>query len=539
MNEFSTSLDPKILASLVRSADNPQALNLGVEREFNLITRLERSLQGEQEQRLALISGDQILTARQLQERLNQAGNFLRAHQVGIERRLAILVKEAADFIPLFLGAIKIGVIPVPLPPNLRSHEWRYLLDESRPALAVVDPQYYLEINQLCRELPWKTEVIPTSPLPQAADTSFQEELVESSSDLAPANTITDDIAFWVYTQGTSGFPKATLHLQRAPLYSCASFADQILQLTAQDVLFSTSPLHSSQGIMEKIFFPLYSSTPIIASDEEVEPAQLLELINRHQPSVFFSTPPVYHGLLQALEQEHEPAVFANLRACVSTNQALPLATQLNWQKYFQLEIINALTSTEALYAYITNRPGETKIGSLGKVAPGYVVRLEDKYGLPVAPGQIGNLLVLGGSTTIGYWAKPKRNAKLLFGPWLDTGDKCIVDEEGYYFFSGKREDMILIDERWISPRDVEANLLSLPEVAQAAVVNAIDQNDKTCLRAYIVLKPNLEPSAEMAATLKVKANADQPAHLHIRWLDFVPDLPRSSNGKLQRYKLR
>ena len=130
MNEFSTSLDPKILASLVRSADNPQALNLGVEREFNLITRLERSLQGEQEQRLALISGDQILTARQLQERLNQAGNFLRAHQVGIERRLAILVKEAADFIPLFLGAIKIGVIPVPLPPNLRSHEWRYLLDE-------------------------------------------------------------------------------------------------------------------------------------------------------------------------------------------------------------------------------------------------------------------------------------------------------------------------------------------------------------------------------------------------------------------------
>ena len=522
-----------------RSFDNPQALSLNIAREFNIADFLMKAAVAENGDNIAIVSPRQIITFNQLVALVNQAGNFLLKHKVSIERRVLLMLKDSTDFVSLFLASIKLGAVPVALPTQLQRHELRYLLDESRAAVAIVDPEDFLTVRELCKELPWRTEVISAQPSEVSGGVSMPEERQEQNSELAAAATTCDDTAFWVYTQGSAGFPKATMHSHRSPLYASQSYAKEVLNLDENDIIISTSALHSSQGLMERIFFPLLSHASIVMLEEKLSGAELLEKMRTHKATVIFSSPDIYSQILQDAESQHESVSLPSLRACISTNQPLTLATQISWKKKFDLDIINALSSTEELYAYITNRPGQLRAGSLGQAAPGYSIRLEDKNGLHVAPGQIGNLLVYGGSTMLGFWNKHKKTTRALIGPWLDTGDKCIMDEDGYYYFAGKREDMMLIDDHWVSPSDVEQNLLNLPEVAQAAVVSAIDNNDKMRLRAYIVLEPNIEPSGEMATALRLRANKNQPLHMQIKWIDFVPDLPRSNTGKLQRYRLR
>lgn len=532
------SIDKNLVGS-TRGFDNPRALSLNITREFNVADYLLQAAVSENGSNIAIVAPEHILTFNQLSALVNQAGNFLLKHKVSIERRVLLMLKNSADFVSLFLAAIKIGAVPVALPTQLQRHELRYLLDESRAAVAIVDPDDFLTVRELCKELPWKTEVISAQPSELSGGASMQEERQEQSSELVAAATTSDDTAFWVYTQGSAGFPKATMHSHRSPLYASISYAKEVLNLDENDIIISTSPLYSSQGLMERIFFPLFSRSSIVMLEKALAGAELLEKMRTHKTTVVFSSPEIYAKILKDAESQHESVSLPNLRACISTNQPLTLAMQISWKKKFDLDIINALSSTEELYAYITNRPGQVRAGSLGQAAPGYSIRLEDKNGLHVGPGQIGNLLVYGGSTMIGFWNKHKKTTRALIGPWLDTGDKCIMDEDGYYYFAGKREDMMLIEDHWVSPGDVEQNLISLPEVAQAAVVSAVDNNDKMRLRAYIVLCPNIEPSGEMATTLRIKANKNQPIHMQIKWIDFVPDLPRSSTGKLQRYRLR
>ena len=529
----------RFTAPTLRSLDNPQALSLNISREFNIAVHLMNLALKRDSEHIAVVDGEQIITFKQLNTLSNKAGNFLRKHGVHIEQRVIFMLKSGLDYIALFLGAIKIGAVPVTIPPNLQRHELRYLLDESRGAVAVVNTRDFLTVSEICQELPWHTDIIPDSPMTEANVLSFPEESKEADDTLVPAPTNTDDIAFWAYTQGVVSFHKAAMHMQRAPLYSCMSYAQGVLNLDENDIILSTSPFYTSQGLMERIFFPIYSGASVIMAPQEASGLDLLNILRTHKVTVLFSTPDVYNNILKEAAEKHEATSLPSLRACVSTAQTLPLSTQLNWKKSFDIDILNALSSTEELYAFITNRPGHSRAGSVGQAAPGYAIRLEDKDGFQVPPGQVGNLLVYGGSTMAGFWNKRKKSTHVLLGPWLDTGDKCMVDEDGYYYFAGKRDDMIFIDDHWIAPSEVEQNLLSLPEVAQAAVLGATDSHDRVHLRAYIVLKPNLEPSNDMANSLRIKANANQPTHMQIKWFDFVPNLPRSSNGRLQRYKLR
>ncbi|MGM9993089.1 MAG: AMP-binding protein [Candidatus Bruticola sp.] len=522
-----------------RGFDNPQALSLSIPREFNIADHLLQQAVSKNGESIAIVSPRQIVTFNKLAALVNQTGNFLLNHKVGIERRVLLMVKDGIRFASLFLAAIKIGAIPVALPAQLQRHELRYLLDESRAAVAIIDPDDFLTVRELCRELPWKTEVISSVSTEASGGSSMEEERQELSTNLVPAPTTCDDTAFWVYTQGLAGFPKATMHMHRSPLYASASYAHEVLNMDENDIILSTSPLYSCQGIMERIFFPLYSRSSIVMLENELSGSELLDKMRTHKATILFSSPDIYAKILKSAENQHESVSLPNLRACISTNQILTLATQINWRKKFDIDIINALSSTEELYAYITNRPNCVRAGSLGQAAPGYTIRLEDKNGLQIAPGQIGNLMVYGGSTMIGFWNKQKKTNKVLIGPWLDTSDKCIMDEDGFYYFAGKREDMMFIEDHWVSPGDVEQNLLNQPEIAQAAVVSTVDKNDKMRLRAYVVLRPNLEPSGEMATSLRLKANQNQPLHMQIKWIDFVPDLPRSNTGKVQRYKLR
>lgn len=524
--------------ALVRPQDNPFALQLDIGKQYNASSLLN-SINEQRSLKTALIAGSRIITFGQLRTMISQAGNVLASRGASMERRVAILTDDGLDFIIVFMAAVKIGAVPVPLPSCLKQHELRYILDETRAAAAIVSSRNYMVVKEICGELPWKTEVIVFEPAPGAGTSSMREKCQEAPQTLNTAPTLADDTAFWVYTQGTSGFPKAVMHTHRAPLYSCKSYADGVIGLTEDDVILSTSPLHSSTGIVEKIFFPLYSGAAQIITDSNISGAKLIETVNTHKVTVLFSSPEVYRRVLETAEDLPSSITMPSLRFCVSTGSPLDLPLQVAWNKRFKLPLLNGMSSAESLYIYLTNYPGEIRGGSMGRPAPGFQVRVEDKNGAPVQAGQVGDIFVSGGSTMTGYWNNRRKNFRALFGSWLCTGDKCTFDDDGFCFFSGRHGEVMMINGQWVSPGDVEKNLTALPEVAQAAVVSALDKEDQAKIRAYVVLKPEYEPSSETASDIRIKANADQPLHMQVKWVEFVPDLPRSQTGRLQRYRLK
>lgn len=520
----------------VRDFNNPAAINLNIQREFNLTEHLMNTALEKYPENIAFIAKDRTVTFSQLDSLINQAGQYLLRHKVSVERRVVLMLSDPLSFIILFLGAVKIGAVPVALPHNFREHELRYLLDDTRAALVITDPDFYLNIKNICQELPWKTEVTVSQPI-VSAESSLQEELTECETELSAAATTADDSAFWLYTQGGSGFPKATVHMHRAPLYVCSSYARELLKITEDDVIFSTSSLFNNLGIMEKIFFPLaFGAAAILFQGQTSE--EILESLHVHKPTLMFASPEIYADILEHTD-EYLEYPLDSLRLCISTGRILPIAVQAGWAKSFGLDILNGLSSTEELYIFISQRPECIKIGSVGLPVPGYSVRIEDKDGLPSEMGQIGDLLVCGGSTAKEFWNKRKKTARSILGNWLDTGDKCLIDEEGFCFFAGRRDDMFFINKQWVSPVDIERLLGELPQVEQAAVVSAVDADSKLKLRAFIVLAKNYEPSSETAKEIKIQYNPRQPVHMQIKWIEFVPKLPKSTNGKLQRYKLR
>ncbi|MBQ7529333.1 benzoate-CoA ligase family protein [bacterium] len=522
----------------VRGNDNPNAINLGITREFNLTGHLLSKALEEWPENIAIVAPGRTVTFSELNNLVNKAGNFLLKHKVRIEERVVLLFEEGVDFLALYLGCIKIGAVPVAIHKNFKLHELRYILDDTRASLAVVTADIFLEVKNICKDLAWNTQIIVDKPNSNIAGASLAEELEDMNNELNVAPTTTDDVALWIYTQGTSGFPKATVHIHRSPLYVCQAYAQNFISLNREDIILSTSPIYSNLGIMEKIFFPLCSGATVLLRENYELVEDLIDDINTHKPTVFFGDPNTYARIL-AQNSEDEPLEFPSLRLCISGGQTLPLSTQLIWEKHFLRNIIDGLSSTEELYTYISNSTDKVRIGSVGKPINGYLVRLENKDGQPVQPGQYGNLLVNGGSMAKEFWNKRKKSSRSILGTWLDTGDKCTIDEDGYFYFMGKKEDMIYIDGQWVSPLDVEDNLLRLPQVDQAAVVSAMDNSDRMHLRAYIVLRPNIEPSGETANAIKYAYNNNQPPYLQIKWIEFVPSLPYSINGKLQRYKLR
>ncbi|MBQ7501547.1 benzoate-CoA ligase family protein [bacterium] len=520
----------------VRDLNNPAAINLNIQREFNLTDYLMKAALENFPDNIAFISKDRTVAFSKLSELINQAGNYLLRHKVSVEKRVVLMLSDSLNFIILFLGAIKIGAVPVALPHNFREHELRYLLDDTRAALAVTDPDFYQSIKNICQELPWKTEVTVSQPI-ASVGSSLQEELPECETELSPAATTADDSAFWLYTQGSSGFPKAAVHIHRSPLYVCRAYAEELLKINRSDVIFSTSSLFTNLGVMEKIFFPLFTGASAILYQGQTS-EELLDSLHVHRPSLMFASPDIYADILEHTD-EYLEYPLDNVRQCIASGRTLPLAVQAGWAKNFGLDILNGLSSTEELYIFISQRPDSIKAGSIGLPVPGYSIRIEDKDGLPSGTGQIGELLVCGGSTAKEFWNKRKKTARSILGNWLDTGDKCLIDDEGFCFFAGRRDDMFFINKQWVSPIDIERLLNELPQVEQAAVVSAVDESSKLKLRAFIVLAKNYEPSSETAKEIKIQYNARQPVHMQIKWIEFVPQLPKSINGKLQRYKLR
>lgn len=486
---------------------------------------------------VALVAKDQVLTFAQVADMARAAGNVMHKCGVSIEQRVILLMDDGPALVAAFLGAMLIGAVPIPLRKSFLPHELRYIVSDSRARMAIIDPDEIGLLPMLTQTSSYLQRVLLSSPVPTSTVPSLQENIQDASTSLEAAATTADDTAFWAYSSGATGFPKASIHMHQSLPYCCAAFADNVLNLCEEDSILSLNSMSSTLGLMNSIFFPLYTGATVTIPEPKAKPGAIIETINTHRTTILFASPSHYQPLL--MEAITRQASLSSLRMCLSSGQPLSPALEANWKSHFGIELLSGLSSTEALYTFTTNTLNDVRTGSVGKPVPGYKIRIEDEQGQQVKPGVVGDLFVSGGSLAAGYWNRHYRNSNTFIGCWLRTGDKCLQDEQGYLYYSGRCDDMIFVHEQWIAPSEIEKHLLEQPQIREAAVIGYHDNEGNTRLRAYVVLKSDCDTTPELANRLRVLANAEQPPAKQVKWIEFIPSLPHSADGSLQRFKLR
>lgn len=519
---------------------------LALPEEYNVaVAFLDGALVNGWGVRTAIRCGDQTLTYAQVAESANRTGNALRTLGVEMEQRVVVLLYDSPQFAFTFFGAIKIGAVPVPINTQLRPQDYLYMLNDSRARVLVVEADLWAQIAPLRQQLTFLRHVVVVRRDMSDGDTDqsgavidFERLIAGARPDLVSAPTTRDDTAFWLYSSGSTGFPKGCVHLQHDMHVCTELYAKPILHLTADDVTFSAAKLYFAYGLGNGLYFPLGVGGTAIHYPGRITAEVAFRVIHEQRPTVFFAAPTLYAAML-AIPDAASRFDTSSLRLCVSAGESLPAELFTRWRDRFGTEILDGIGSTEILHIFISNRVGDVKPGSSGSVVPGYEALIVDERGQPVPQGEIGNLLIAGDSTCTQYWNKHERTKATILGSWIQTGDKYSQDEQGHYWYAGRSDDMLKVSGQWVSPIEVESALITHVSVLEAAVVARTDADGLIKPQAFVVLQAGVTASDELANELKQHVKTTLVPHKYPRWVEFVPELPKTATGKVQRYILR
>jgi benzoate-CoA ligase len=506
----------------------------------------------------AILCGQRAVTYRGLCEGVNRLGNALKELGVRMEERVAILLPDSPEFAFAFFGAMKIGAVAIPLNTLLTAPEYEYLLNDSRARELIVDSSLLDHIAPIRENLKYLAHVVVSegrgawdggrgtsfprpstlAPRPPQGSLSLEGIMRSASASLEAAKTSKDEAAFWLYSSGTTGPPKGAIHLHHDMVVAADLYARQTLGLTESDVSFSVAKLFFAYGLGNGLYFPLRVGATTVLLPDRPTPDKVFEVIDRHQPTVFYSVPTSYAALLHRAEQNGR-AALGRIRLCVSAGEPLPKAIYEKWAKRFGVQILDGIGTTEILHIFISNRPGRGRPGSTGQLVPGYEAKIVDDDGKELPPGQVGNLLIRGDSIAIGYWNKHEATKNTFRGEWFSTGDKYKVDQDGYFWYSGRADDMMKVSGYSVWPSDIEHVLQGHSAVLESGVVGVPDEEGLIKPCAFVVLKDGHKPAPELAHELQDFVKTHAAPYKYPRWIKFVHTLPKTATGKILRYKLR
>ncbi len=498
---------------------------------------VDRHVEEGRDGRLAIIHEGQRLTYGDVYAGANRAGNMLRRLGVTIEQRVVLLLPDGPEFVSSFWGALKIGAVPVPTNTLLKPRDYEYILRDSRAAVVIAGEPLVAAIEEVRPRLPDLTHVVVVG-RPAAGQLAYGELVGAERPELAPAGTTKDDVAFWQYTSGTTGTPKAAVHLHHDMLVCCEAFGRHVLEIGPEDRTFSVAKLFFAYGLGNALYFPFHVGASTVLYPGRPEPAKVFEVITRERPTLFYAVPTAYAAMLQVPDAERRYDL-RSVRVCSSAGEPLPKAIYERWLERFGLEILDGIGSTEMCHTFIANRRGNVRPGSSGTVVPGYDAKLVDDAGREVAVGEVGNLMVKGDSACSCYWNQHERTKQTIEGEWVRTGDKYHRDADGYFWYAGRTDDMIKAGGMWVSPAEVEGALAGHPAVVEAGVVGADDKDELVKPLAFVVLARGHVASPTLEAELKAFVKERLAPYKYPRWIVFVDELPKTATGKIQRFKLR
>jgi benzoate-CoA ligase len=497
---------------------------------------IERSLAGGRAGKLAYITDAGRFTYAEVAARANRCANVLLDLGLPSESRVALCLLDTIEYPTMMLGAIKAGLVPICTNTLLAARDYAFILADSRARALVVTEALLPTFAPLLEGLPELRHVIVVGA--NAHGHRRLDDLLKPASERFEAvATSPDDMCFWLYTSGSTGTPKGTVHLHSHMMCTAELYGRGVLGLGDGDVYFSVAKLFFAYGLGNSLSFPLALGGTTVLMAERPTPAAVYKRLVEHKPTVFYGVPTLYAALLAA--PDAPKAADLGLRLSVSAGEALPAELGRRWRERFGTDILDGIGSTEMLYIFISNRPGDVRYGSSGKPVPGYEVKVVDEHGAPVKPGEVGDLYVSGPTSALLYWRNRDRTKDTFQGRWTKSGDKYTVDPDGYYTYAGRSDDMLKVSGHYVSPFEVEAALMGHPDVLEAAVVGVPDENELIKPKAYIVLKPGARGGDALIEALQQHVKDQLAPYKYPRWIAFMSELPKTATGKIQRFKLR
>jgi benzoate-CoA ligase family protein len=480
---------------------------------YNASLLLDRNLEAGRQDKAAILCGDQTVTYSALHARACGVGAALR--DLGVERgeRVLLVMDDCPSFPAVFLGAMRIGAVPVPVNPLYRPDDYPYFVEDSGARLALVDAA--------CAEKVRAPRLL------------LVDEL-ESSEELPPVDTRRDDVAFWLYSSGSTGRPKGVVHLHRDLLFTAETYGRHVLGIGELDVTLSTTKLFHAYGLGNNLSFPYWAGATTVLHGGRPTPDAIFAAVERFRPTLFFSAPTLYNAMLAA----QDDGDFSSARLCVSAAEPLPADVWHRWSEKHGLVILDGIGSTEMLHIYCSNTVDDVAPGSSGRPVPGYDVKLVDDSGDVVEGTGSGDLYVRGDSMLREYWNQPDKTADSIRDGWFYSRDRYRRDEEGRYWCEGRADDMFKVSGLWVSPTDVEGRLIEHPAVLEAAVVGVLVEGF-TQGKAYVTMRESSRAGGELADELREFCAAGLPRFQVPQLIEFVEGLPKTATGKIERYKLR
>ena len=474
------------------------------------------------------------LTYGQLAEESARFAGALERHGVRREERLAMIVRDQIEFPVVFWGAIKAGAIPVPLNTLLSSAVYEAILNDSRATILVVSEQLWEVVKPAIDGNRFLRSVLVIGDAPEG--TESYSEFVKDAPLTEAVEAYGDELAFWLYSSGSTGTPTGVRHVQSSLKATSDTFGQQVLGLREDDIVHSVAKFFFAYGLGNSLSFPMAVGATTVIYGGRPTPASVFELMAAEKPTVFCGVPTLYAALVAEQEKRGGKPEHV-IRICTSAGEALPRDVGERWEKLWGAEIIDGVGSTEMLHIFLSNRPGDIVYGTSGVAVPGYEVRLVDEHDEDVADGEVGELLVRGPSSAEGYWNRRQKSQSTFEGHWTRTGDKYERNAEGRLVYCGRTDDMFKVSGIWVSPFEVEQALIEFPGVLEAAVVARDDDKGLAKPAAYLVLKEGAAAPDPEAVKDFVKDKIGM--WKYPRWIEVVEELPKTATGKIQRFKLR
>ena len=509
---------------------------------------LYHNLEEGRENKTCLYYEDRQWTYGETARLSNRAGNALRELGADVEDRVLIVLPDCPEFVWTWFGAARIGAVIMMVNPLLPASDYEYYLDYTRARVAVVHESLLPVFSEAVKSARYLRGVLVVGQAghefknkDRFAWRSFEELTRSASEECTPADTRRDDIAIWLFTSGSTGHPKGAVHLQHDLPYNTEVFAKATMGVNADDLTVSVPKLFFGYATGTNLLFPFAVGGATALFSERSTAEKMFEVIKRYRPTILTTVPTMINSMLNSmLNAPHAtPEDLASLRFCYSAGEALPIELYERWTNAYGVDICDGIGSAEMFHIYITNRPGDIKPGSLGRVVEGYEAKIVDADGNEVPAGEMGTLKIKGDSAALCYWNAHEKSKETFAGDWCTSGDQFHVDEDGYYWYHGRTDDMLKVSGVFVAPAEIENCLLQHEAILECAVVGHESEDGLVKPKAFVVLRDEFQSSDELAEQIKQFVKTRIAIYKYPRWIEFVSSVPKNDRGKIDRRKLK